>query len=88
MIINDFDVMSLTLDPAKADAPLVIDPNRVLSQAIAAQCLQAIARRGAKVIQPSRVVQQKELAPDNALKRRETSNRTIVKKAFRVALSK
>ena len=88
MIIHDFDVMRLALYPAKADAPLVIDPDRVLPRAIATQSLQTIARRRAKVIQPSRIVEHQELAPNNALKRHETPDRAILKEAFRVSVGK
>jgi hypothetical protein len=37
--------------PAKADAPLVLDPNAVLSRAAACECLQAFAWNRAQVQQ-------------------------------------
>jgi hypothetical protein len=31
VIIDDLDVMSITVDPAKADAPLIVDADAVLA---------------------------------------------------------
>jgi len=36
MVIDDFHVVAMAVAPDKADAPLVIDANRVLSSAISA----------------------------------------------------
>lgn len=44
MVINDLDITGMAAAPDKAHAPLVIDPDRVLSPSIALQSLQPIGR--------------------------------------------
>lgn len=51
MIIRDFDVFRLSLPPYKADAPLVIDPQAMLSLAIPFQGFQSIRGRQMQVLQ-------------------------------------
>jgi len=43
VIIDNFDRVSVLFVPAKADAPLVIDTDTVLSAPAALQCLQMVA---------------------------------------------
>jgi hypothetical protein len=43
MIIDDLDVCRLAVPPAKAHAPLIVDPDRVLSGAISLQRLESKA---------------------------------------------
>ena len=50
MVVNDFDVPRVVVPPAKADSPLVVDPD-VLTAPIAADFLEPVARRHAKVVQ-------------------------------------
>jgi len=44
VIVNDFDVVSLSFSPNKADSELVVDSYAVLALAIALERLQVIAR--------------------------------------------
>ena len=45
MIIDDFHVLTMAIAPDKADAPPIIDSDRVLSFPISSQRLQLIPRR-------------------------------------------
>ena len=49
MVVANFDVVSIPIDPSKAYSPLVVDPDRMLAFSIAPQLLQPIARRYAQV---------------------------------------
>jgi len=35
MVVDDFDILGISANPAKADAPLVVDANTVLSLSVA-----------------------------------------------------
>jgi hypothetical protein len=51
MVVDYFDVERVTLDPAKADAPLVIDTDAVLPLAVAFERFQPIAgRQGLSIV--------------------------------------
>jgi hypothetical protein len=50
MIVDDFDIEGVTIGKAKADAPLVVDPDRIPPGTVAFQCFQAIGRRQAQVV--------------------------------------
>lgn len=63
MIVDDFDRMSAVVMPDESDAPLAVDPNRMLAPAIASQSLQPVARRHAKVLQALGRVERAKLAP-------------------------
>jgi hypothetical protein len=51
VIIDHFHVIGMTDSPHKADSPLIIDANAVLSCTIAPELLEAVARRHSKVCQ-------------------------------------
>ena len=67
MIVDDLDIVGITVSPEEADAPLVVDPNAVGSGAIALQGFQLVARRDPKVLQLSGAVQVQQLPPSSAL---------------------
>jgi len=49
MVIDDLDVVSVSLAPHEADAPLVVDANTVLSLPDATKRFKPVARRGGQV---------------------------------------
>jgi hypothetical protein len=51
MVVGDFYVPRTIISPAKADSPLIIDPDTVLASPIATEFLQAVPRRNAQVVQ-------------------------------------
>ena len=62
MVVNDLDLIGVGILPAKADAPLIVHPNTMLTGAISFELLEAIARRHPKVIERLRGVDGDELA--------------------------
>jgi len=51
VIVHDFNVFWAFARPAKADSELAIDPNAVLTCAIAPECFKAIARRRSQEVE-------------------------------------
>jgi hypothetical protein len=45
MVIHDLDIVGILVNPFKAHAPLVVDPDAVLSSPLTTQGLQAIGGR-------------------------------------------
>ena len=75
----------------EADAPLLIDPNAVLTDAVAAQRFQPVARQRGKVSKRLRAVQQNQAARRltgeglkcrNALPLEEAPRRPILEAAY------
>jgi hypothetical protein len=62
--------MRISVSPAKADAPLVINANAVLPLAITGQFFQAIPWRGTKILKSLGGVYQEKLAKGYSLKAR------------------
>jgi hypothetical protein len=50
MVIDNFDFVSVAVGKAKADAPLIVDPDRMPPGTIAAQRFQAVGRRQAQIV--------------------------------------
>jgi hypothetical protein len=51
VIVNNFNVLGAAVTPTKANPPLLVDADRVLSGPIAPECFKPIAGRRTKVIQ-------------------------------------
>jgi len=56
MVIDDFYGVAMAIPPGKADSPLVIDPNRVLTFAAGTQRLQSTFWRRGQSLQLCRGV--------------------------------
>jgi hypothetical protein len=67
MIIDDLDVCRVAVLPAKAHAPLIVDPDRVLPGAISAECFEPKARR-LEIVKRTDLVEECEPALRGALK--------------------
>ena len=63
MLVYDFNVFGIAIHPDKTDAPLVVDPDAVLSFPVPMQCFQSVRRRYAQVVQRSSIVSHSEFAP-------------------------
>ena len=88
VVVNDRDVMRVSVAPDKAHAPLVVDTDAVLAGSIAAQLLQAIARRDAEVVERFRRVDSDELPEhDPAQLSRVPPHRIAGEEAFGVAVA-
>ena len=62
MIVDDLDVVGIAVTPTKANPPLVVDPDAVLSFAVASQGLQSIAGRCLQIAETARAVDLGQLA--------------------------
>jgi hypothetical protein len=54
MIVHDFNIPRIVIDPSKADAPLVIYPSAHLTDSFAAKDLQSISGWISQVLQDCR----------------------------------
>jgi hypothetical protein len=50
MIIDDLDIVSVALAPHETDSPLIVDPDAVLTLAVAAKLLQPVAGRNPQIL--------------------------------------
>jgi hypothetical protein len=80
MIVYYFNSVCVSLVPIKADTPLVIDPNAVLSHIVSSQLLKETYWRDKKIIQLLRRIQQEQFPLSGAPHiRREFPHRLAVK---------
>jgi hypothetical protein len=63
VIIDNFNFIWSIVGPAKTQSVLLVDSNTVLSLPISPQVLETIARRKAKILQPSCSVKHVQFAP-------------------------
>jgi len=63
VIIRNFNIVSITLNEPEADAPLIIDGDRVLSFSVSPKLMESIPQRNPKVIQARCQVDVLELSP-------------------------
>ena len=80
MIVHNFYVIAVAMAPDKADAPLIIDSDRMLAVAVSSQRLQSIPRRRSQDSQFCRGVQLKQFAQRDAFDGAETLAVLVVKK--------
>jgi len=67
VVIDNDDVKRIPILPAKADAPLIVDANAVLTGAVAFELLQTVAGRDAEVFELLRGINQREFAQHQTL---------------------
>ena len=84
MVIDNLALIGVPLSPAKADTPLVIDPDAVQSFTVTAKRLQAVSRGGDKVAEFNRGIQLPELPLGDSLNRPKTPHAFPAMKALRV----
>jgi hypothetical protein len=51
VIVNDLDVVGISVPPTKADAPLIVDANAMLAVSVAVSPLQPVAGRHTEVVE-------------------------------------
>lgn len=73
MIINDLDLVRVTISPDEADAVLVVDPDAVLSSSIAGQRFEPIARERAQIPESARRVHLQQLSLGHPCNTTETA---------------
>ena len=89
MIVDDLDVVRVGSEPAKADAPLIVDSDAVLASPVPGEFLKAIRGGGAEVEEAGRGIKHDEFAKGNSLKvRRHSANPLPFEKALGVGVAK
>jgi len=51
VVVHDLDILRVTVDPAEADPPLVVDPDAVLPCSVAAEPLEPVPRGHPQVLE-------------------------------------
>ena len=85
VVIDDFDIVRITFSPFKTDAPLVIDPDAMLSFAVALQGLQPVAWRHPQVLQTEGAMQVKQFAPCHPFDITEPADVPVIEQRFSVS---
>ena len=67
MVVADFHIVGVLSLPAKADAPLVVDTDRVLSNSGSSERLQMITGWQSKIVERARSIQLHELPQGDTL---------------------
>ena len=67
MVVRDLDVMGVAPDPAEADAPLIIDPDAVLTGTVASQLFETVSGRRPEILKPHRRVELAQLSQGHPL---------------------
>jgi hypothetical protein len=62
VIVRDLDAGRSRGGPGKADTPLVVDANAVLSRSIASELLETIARRHPQIVECLRSINDQQLS--------------------------
>jgi len=87
VIVDDLDLVSVTILPAEADTPLIVDPNAVLAGAPAFELLEPIAGRNAEILKPFCCVDEPQLSKHDPMKvGREASDRVAPEEALGVPI--
>jgi len=67
VVVRDCDLFGSCLRPSKADPPLVIDPDAVLTDPVSAELLKPVSRRHLKVSDHFCCIQDRELSQGDPL---------------------
>jgi hypothetical protein len=65
VVINDFHIFCARICPKKADTPLIVDPNAVLTGTITLECFKVIAGWHPQIIKPTGDLDLSKLKPCN-----------------------
>jgi hypothetical protein len=85
VVVDDLDFVCVSIRPSEADPPLVVDPDAVLSSAIAFEGLEPISWRRHQVAERLSAVQIEQFAARRALNRSKAGNRSIVEQGLGIA---
>jgi hypothetical protein len=88
MIVNDFNIVGTIRRPDKTDAPLIIDPDRVLPGAVSPEQFEPVAGRTAQIVQPHGGIQHFQLALGDPLNLNKSPGATAIEQAFCVLTGK
>jgi hypothetical protein len=84
VVVNDFNLVRISISPYEADAPLIIDSNAVLALAIAAQAFEPVSSRSGQIAELPREMYLVKLPPGDSLNGPELPYRFPMKEPFSV----
>ena len=67
MVVDNLDVVGITISPGETDSPVLIDPNAVLSHSIPCQLFQAIGRGYLQIVEGTSVVEHAQFTQGSLL---------------------
>ncbi len=82
MIVDDFDVVSVSFGKPEAEPPLIVDPNAVPTAALASQRLEPIPWWHPKESERRGSIQLREFTPGDSFHARETAHPVIIGESF------
>jgi hypothetical protein len=78
MVVCYFYVIGVTVFPVKADSPLIVDPDTVLTLAVAFKAFEPVARRDSEILKMPGPVKVQKLTPYSPLDRTKLRNVLII----------
>ena len=87
VVIDNFDVVGISVLKAKADAPLVVDPDAIRTTSIALQSFKLISRRRIQGIERTSSVELQQSAPSGSFEINESPNKISSKKPLGILAS-
>ena len=82
MIVDYLDIVCMSVRPAEADPPLIVDAYAVLSFPIAFQRLQPVPGRNPEMIERTRLVQIEKLAARRAFDGTKAGYQPVLEQRF------
>jgi hypothetical protein len=79
VVVDDLDVVRISVGPAEADPPPVVDPDAVLSPPVARQDFETVSRGRLEVAETARPVEIIQLPARHPLDRGEAKDRAVLK---------
>jgi hypothetical protein len=67
MVIDDFHVVGVTVNPSKADAPLIVDADAVLAFSAALECFKTVGRRNSQILKREGIAEYAQFATGHRL---------------------
>jgi len=88
MVIDDFDIVGIAIVPCKADAPLLVDPDCILSLPVSSESVKPVPWIQHQRLQAGSSMQDHQPLSRLPLKRLKSSNASVVKKLLSVPAGK
>src|SRR5450759_2084123 len=86
-IVNDFDIVGMSIVPTKADSVPIVDPDAMLPDASPFQWLQPVAGRSQELAQLGCEVQHPQFSPCNGFDVDETGDPFALEQPFGIGAS-
>jgi len=67
VVIDDFHVVGVTINPSKTDTPLIVDADAVLAFSAALECFKTVGRRNSQILKREGIAEHAQLATRHRL---------------------